>query len=79
MPKKQSVVLWNWRKSVYVKEATEHPKAYFSRENDTFNFKQISKTLPPASESKVGIVTKYKERELPDHPHFINEWLTSLY
>ena len=35
MPKKRSVVLCKWCKSIYVKEATKHAKAYFSKENDT--------------------------------------------
>ena len=35
MPKKRSVVLCKWCKSVYVKEAAKHAKAYFSKENDT--------------------------------------------
>ena len=39
MPKKRSVVIWNWRKSVYVKEATKHAKTYFSKENDTCDLK----------------------------------------
>ena len=35
MPIKRSVVLCKWCKSVYVKEAAKHAKAYFSKENDT--------------------------------------------